>query len=229
MPALLRRTLGSVLFLLALGVAGCELTPLPRELGTQQAPLTPDQVLPTGPTCSPSGGHGKHAPFACATCHVCGGVLSFDPAGPAVAPGMPLPSFDATTKTCASVACHGMYSGTFTYWRQGGDGEAEQNTVSYQGSGGNTPSWYASGLGCGACHGNPPRNFVWHGNHSTTNSGLNDCQLCHPDAVGLNGVGTALSTATNCGPTANLPCATLHRNGVVDVQPRFKSTCFGCH
>ena len=59
------------------------------------ARLTQDEVLPTGAACAPNGAHGKHAGYECKVCHVCGGVLAFDPLGPAVAPGLAAPAFDA--------------------------------------------------------------------------------------------------------------------------------------
>jgi predicted CxxxxCH...CXXCH cytochrome family protein len=139
----------------------------------------------------------------------------------------PQPTFDATAKTCSGVACHSIPSGTFTYLFPGGDGEPVAETVTY-GGGTATPSWYSAGIGCTGCHGNPPQNYLWHGG---LHGGGNQCELCHPDAVSVNGVATGLSTATNCaGPNGTLiACASLHANGTLDVQPKFKSTCFGCH
>lgn len=161
--------------------------------------------------CSPTGAHAKHGAISCATCHFCAGTVSFDPAGGAVAAGQPAPSFDAVAKTCASIACHGMYSGTFGYWFQGGDGNAEYRTVTYQGlSGGGTPSWYDANVGCAACHGVPPQNFSWHTGHG----GGTACSLCHPD---VNATGTAITNPA------------LHGNGVPDVVGQFKPSCFGCH
>lgn len=191
----------------------------------QASYLTQDEVLPTGPACTPTGAHGKHAVYDCKVCHVCGGVLDFDPLGPAVSPGMPLPAFDATAKTCSNVACHGMYSGTFSYYFQGGDGEPELHTVAYQGNGGSTPPWYSTGAGCSACHGNPPLapggfKYTWHsGFHANQlpTGPLNQCQLCHPDASGSGGVGTTITDPSR------------HANGALDVAGRFTSTCFNCH
>ncbi len=181
--------------------------------------LAQDEVLPTGQCGTGTGAHGKHSAFDCSACHYVGGVLCFDGNGPAVAPGKPLPSFDVTSKTCSNISCHGMYSGTFSYYFIGGDGEPVLQTVSYAGSGGSTPSWYSTGAGCSACHGNPPRNSTWHSGYHvggpTTPS--NQCQLCHPDASGLNGLGTAITNPA------------LHANGTVEVQARFTSSCFGCH
>jgi hypothetical protein len=195
------------------------------DAGTIISPdLSADEVLTPGNCGSGTGAHAKHAVFDCQVCHYVGGVLCFDISGPAVASGAPLPSFDATAKTCSNIACHGVPAGTFSYYFIGGDGEAVLNTVSYGGSMVSTPSWYATGLGCAACHGNPPRNGsngsnVWHsGLHAGgPTAAPNQCQFCHPDATGSNGVGTAITNPA------------LHGNGVVNVQATFRSSCFGCH
>jgi hypothetical protein len=186
--------------------------------------------------CTGTGAHDRHGTFVCATCHLVGGSICFDPGGPAQAPGETPPAFDPVAKTCSSVACHGMYSGLFTYqrWDYGCDCP-EVVTVPYEGGGGGTPSWYATGAGCSACHGNPPPAYpAWHGLHANRSfSGSNDCQLCHPDALAETdtGVGYALDTATTCtvngGP--NQSCALLHANGTVDVTPRWASRCISCH
>lgn len=190
------------------------------------AQLTQDEVLPTGATCAPNGAHGKHAGYDCKVCHLCGGVLAFDPLGPAVSPGLAAPAFDASAKTCSNVACHGMYAGTFSFYFPGGDGEPELITVVYQGNGGSTPSWYSSGAGCTACHGNPPANapvfgaYTWHSGHhgnQLPTGTMNQCQLCHPDAAGSGGLGTTITDRTR------------HANGSVDVAGRFTNACFGCH
>ncbi len=171
-------------------------------------------------TCSPLAAHPKHATATCTTCHACDGVVAFDPAGLAVMPGQPAPTFDAATKTCANVACHGVRAGTFSYFMPDGQGEAELRTFDYGSTPQPTPSWLTTGIGCAGCHGNPPRNGYWHsGSHALQGptGTVNQCQLCHPDATGSNGVGTAITNPA------------LHGNGVVDVQPRYKSSCFGCH
>jgi hypothetical protein len=186
--------------------------------------MTQDEVLPVGPTCTATGAHAKHAFTSCATCHACGGVIQFT--APAVSASTPQPTFDATAKTCSSVACHGVPAGTYSYYFPDGNGDPQLNTVTYGGTSSSTPPWYTTGASsCTACHGNPPQNYVWHGTHP----GGNKCELCHPDVVSANGVATGLSTATNCGPTGTSPCASLHANGTVDVSPRFTSVCFGCH
>jgi hypothetical protein len=189
--------------------------------------VTQGEAVTSGPTCSGTGAHDKHGFTSCTTCHVCGGIVQFDPNGPAVAPGKLPPSFDTSSKTCSSVACHGVPAGTYSYYFPGGDGTPELKTVTYGGTAASTtPSWYATGIGCTACHGNPPANYVW---HSGSHGGGNQCELCHIDAVSQNGIATGLNPATNCGPNGTTPCAALHANGVLDVTAQFNSTCFGCH
>jgi hypothetical protein len=140
-------------------------------------------------------------------------------------------------KTCSSVACHSVPAGTFTYstydW---GTEEVVWVSVPYGGGASQTtPSWYTTGgSSCTACHPLPASNYTWHSGYHGGTASNNSCQLCHPDAVGVTGpggvvTGVALSTATNCGPARNQPCAALHANGAMDVTPRWSSSCFGCH
>jgi hypothetical protein len=183
---------------------------------------------PTDPACTPTGAHAKHT-SVCSVCHFVAGRLAFDPNGPAYAswtPGQPRPAFNATTKTCSNVACHGVPAGTFSYYFPGGDGEPVLNTVNYGGPATQvTPAWNSTGTTCSGCHPNPPRNGsdgsnVWHsgyhGGQGPTGA-YNQCQFCHPDATGSNGAGTAITNPT------------LHGNGTANVQARFTSACFGCH
>jgi predicted CxxxxCH...CXXCH cytochrome family protein len=200
--------------------------------------LTQDEVCVDGdPACTASGAHGPnslnnnvagHSGFTCAVCHKVGGRLSFDRNGPAYGSGQPAPTFDAAAKTCSNIACHGVPSGTWSYYVYdwGADDYILTTLTIYGNPGGVTPSWYATGAaGCGACHGNPPRNGssgsnVWHsGNHGGQGptGAYNQCQFCHPDATGSNGVGTAITNPA------------LHGNGVFNVQATFTSRCFGCH
>lgn len=189
-----------------------------------QKSMTIDEVFSTCTASDATGAHAKHDAFTytnnCKICHKIGGILCFDPAGPAVAPGKPLPSFDATSKICSNISCHGMYSGTYGYYSRGGDGEAVYELALYSGAGGTTPNWNATGVSCTACHGNPPTipdstmKYIW---HSGYHGGGNECQLCHPDVTGTGGVGTAITNPT------------LHANGTVDVQAAFKRGCFNCH
>ena len=186
----------------------------------------------SAPSCTPTGAHGKHDAFDCKECHFVGGRLAFKVSGLAYGSGWtsakPRPGFDATpgVKTCSNVACHGVPAGTFSFYFPGGDGEPVLNTVNvYGNTTGVTPSWYATGSTCTGCHPNPPRNGtdgsnVWHsGNHGNQGptGARNQCQFCHPDATGSNGVGTAITSPA------------LHGNGVYNVQASFTSACFSCH
>jgi hypothetical protein len=177
----------------------------------------------TSYACNPGGAHPRHAAFACTTCHMSHGPSRFDPNGPAVIrpsagnPFPPVPTYAPTAKTCSNVACHAIPQGTFSYYFPGGDGEPELKTVSYGGPVAATPSWYAAGAGCAACHANPPPNGMWHGGRHAVNYGGTTCQFCHPGEAGSSNVGTAIVNAA------------LHRNGTVEVQARFRTYCFDCH
>lgn len=207
-----------------------------RKAASKSVALVQEEVCTDGdPACTPTGAHGSpsstpagHYRYDCRTCHRIGGRLAFDRSGPAYGAGLPAPSFDAASKTCSNVACHGVPAGTFSYYFPGGDGEPVLNTVSYGGtSAGQTPSWYATGAsGCKACHGDPPAtgsngSNVWHSGYhggGGPSSPQNQCQFCHPDASSPgNGIG---DTITN---------PSLHANGTVNVQATFKTSCFGCH
>jgi hypothetical protein len=208
------------------------------------AGLTADHVVATGQACTPTGKHLEHGRYACATCHQCFGTVSFDPAvaGSTAA-------FDATTKSCSSVKCHAVAAGTFTYtqWDWGCECVVEV-TVPYGDAGAGTPNWYAaSGQGCNACHGFPPKYngtaYTWHsGQHGYGIPNGNTCQLCHPDATGayvyggpLSYVGTSGGAITSCAPgtycasSGAITNASLHGNGVLDVTPGWTGACFGCH
>jgi hypothetical protein len=230
----------------SLVVAGCgqeelvSAAPAAQAVGVTRtwSNLTQSQVCPdmaqaaTNPACQPSGGHGSsHGGAACTACHAVGGRLAFPLGGAAYGPdwtpGKPLPTFDATSKTCSNIACHAVPAGMpYSYYFPGGDGEPVLNTVyTYGNAGGTTPSWYATGIGCGACHPNPPTNGstgsnAWHsgyhGGQGPTGA-RNQCQFCHPDARGSNGQGTTITNSA------------LHANGAINVQASFTSTCFGCH
>ncbi len=204
---------------LALGLgAGCG-------SGTGTTSVT-SQAATAGATCNPDGAHPKHAFAPCQTCHLCRGVVQFDPAGAAVGASMPAPVFDPATKTCSNVACHAVQPGTFSYSFPDGSGEPALVTVSYGGGAARpTPAWTSAGLGCAACHDNPPRtgstgSNAWHsgyhGGQGPTGAN-NQCQLCHPDATGTGGVGTAITNPA------------LHANRVANVSATFKRACFGCH
>jgi hypothetical protein len=181
-----------------------------------------------------TGKHEKHVTiynYACSKCHLNYSMITSHANGAwdAQDPASQIVWFDETNPTgtwgndtgagtgvCSALSCHGLYSGTFTF-DFAGDGNL--TTVSYAGAGVTTPSWYSTGLGCSACHGNPPSAYsAWHGSHANnTFSGPNDCQLCHPNAIGSGGIGTAITDTT------------LHVNLAVNVQPSWKSLCFRCH
>jgi hypothetical protein len=239
----------------------------PRSEATGVAPRTAKALAQTDfcddaeVGCEPTGAHGKlavnfatgHAGYECKECHYIGGRLAFKPGGLAFLPApSPRPYFNADTNTCSNIACHYVKPGTFTYSFPGGDGEPVQNTVPYGGGTPQpTPDWYATGASCGACHRSPPyapsppydanQPYTWHSGYHGGFLADNNCQFCHPDAVGtFTGfstsippqpvwVGLGLSTATNCGPARNQPCAALHANGGLNVQATFSSRCFGCH
>jgi hypothetical protein len=126
--------------------------------------------------------------------------------------------------SCSSVACHGVPAGTFSYYFPDGSGEAALNTVEFGGTYVETPIWGSTGSSCTACHGNPPMtgsngSNIWHsGRHAGgPTAASNQCQFCHPSASGTGGRGTTITNPA------------LHGNGRVEVQVRFKSSCFGCH
>jgi predicted CxxxxCH...CXXCH cytochrome family protein len=212
---------------------------------SSRSALTQEHVIPTGQACAPTGKHLEHRAYGCATCHQCEGSVSFDGsvAGASAA-------FDATAKTCSNVACHGVPAGTFTYskWDWGIE---DMVTVSIPYGGGTPPvaDWYAApGMGCGVCHGYPPKYngaaYAWHsGRHgSSTTANANACQLCHPDATGAyvyggppsrlattGGLITSCAPGTYCSAPGVITNPSLHRNGVLDVAPRWASACNGCH
>jgi hypothetical protein len=223
----------ALLGLPALMVIGCGQEA--QEAVQAQASARPKQLLvqadvcadASDPLCTPTGAHGKHGGYACSVCHKVAGRLAFDKAGPAYGTGLPAPSFDATAKTCSNVACHSVKPGTFSYYFPDGAGDPQLYTVNYGGGAPPTsPAWTSTGAGCAACHGNPPKygsdgSNVWHsGFHANQGptGAANQCQFCHPDAYSPNnGIGTTITNAS------------LHGNGVVNVQASFKSSCFGCH
>ena len=201
----------------------------PVKTGSRSGMLTQDQTCLDGdPACTPTGAHARHASYACSVCHKVAGRLVFDRNGPAYAAGQPAPTFDATAKTCSNVACHSV-SGTFTYERYNwGSDSYDQVSFAYGGSG-SQPNWYATGSGtCSACHGMPPTYAAWHsGQHGTQPmyATTNACQTCHPDASGLLVYGPTGVTAQN----VSITNPSLHRDGTLQVTPRFTSACFGCH
>jgi predicted CxxxxCH...CXXCH cytochrome family protein len=165
-------------------------------------------------------GSAMAGPVACAECHAVPSApvdLSVHPIGTTTVPlrgdlatgfGTTNPSYAGGT--CSSTYCHGGYSGTFAYTF--GD-PPEDKTFTYQGKFA-SPTWNGTAA-CGSCHGIPPAGTnTW---HSGAHGGGNDCSLCHPDAAG-----TSASNASVTDPSR-------HVDGKIDVAPRFKSSCYGCH
>jgi predicted CxxxxCH...CXXCH cytochrome family protein len=164
-------------------------------------------------------------PVACGSCHaamtdafspghIVNGIAHLTFGGLATA-GNAHPSWNRSTATCSSTYCHGGYSGTYSYttWDYALDRPITV-TMTY-GGGNGAPLWTDGPMTCTSCHGNPPRqNGNW---HAGSHGGGNDCQICHPDAVGSSGVGTAITNPAQ------------HVNGVVEVAPQWKTTCFYCH
>jgi len=213
--------------------------------------LTQSQVCVVQPDGScvptvPTGAHAKHSP-TCSICHKVAGTLSFDPAGPAYSsPSGPIPSFDATAKTCSNVACHGVAAGTYSYYFPGNEMDAdgypipELKVVNYGGYvTASTPSWYVTGAaGCTACHGNPPYPPLpasdgsnnWHSGLHANSQPLNACELCHNRLQGSTYSPIAQSSLVSgkyMGTAILIPAQ--HANGTANVAARFQSSCFGCH
>ncbi len=209
-----------------------------------------NECIDGDPACAPSGAHESHGAFACTVCHKVAGRLSFDSQGPAYAAGRPIPRFDAVSKTCTNIACHGTVTGSYTYTAYDGDETVWDVTVPHSSDGSSaTPSWYATGSGgCGGCHNYPPTagglRYAWHsGSHAQpTHANTNTCQFCHPDATGAFAYGTYKSTTggqiptcatgTFCSAPGSITNDSLHGNGVVDVQVNWslvRSSCYPCH
>ena len=168
-------------------------------------------------------GHSIHmndVGMACTDCHTPHGgsfVSIFRFPASAYIPNGPAPSLDTVAKTCSNVACHMVPVGSYAYWAIGGDGEPFLNEVSYGGPV-VTPPWTEALRGaCRACHGSPPSPAAgaWHSAMHGGGGARAECSLCHPGVTMVNGE-LVLS-------------GTTHKNGVVDVTPKWKSTCFGCH
>jgi predicted CxxxxCH...CXXCH cytochrome family protein len=241
--SLLRRvvSVASIAAAGALLAAGCGTRapePAAEGPGAAVSKIAPDLAAASAGACMPTGAHPKHAAYACTVCHLQSGSLCFDPAGPATIAGAPPPSFEVAAKTCSSVACHRVAPGTFVYSFPGGDGEPETRSAPYgSASAPATPSWYATGAGCRACHdlSYGGTRYVW---HSGLHGGGNGCALCHLDATGTAtptgpSADSAISTATTCPPnpppSGTRACSSYHANQVVNVTPKFRTSCFGCH
>jgi predicted CxxxxCH...CXXCH cytochrome family protein len=145
------------------------------------------------------GAHAKHlAPggpasngFACATCHAVPALdapLAHVDGVPAVALGMPagIPprgeTFAPATQTCSNTYCHAPFA------------PANPGTLP-------APTWTGGPIGCGGCHGAPPRT----GRHPEVSPGHANfgCDGCH---------------ATVSSPTSAIVGKALHVNGSVEVE-----------
>jgi hypothetical protein len=218
--------------------------------------MTQDEMR-TAPctTADGSGAHPKHAGFNCKVCHMVGGVMCFDPSGPAYNASYGAPAFDVATKTCTNVACHTVAPGTFSYYFPGDETDADGypipvlKTVNY--GGGTTPqvtpSWYTAPgtAGCTACHANPPvygsdGSNNWHSGFHANNQNVgainpNACELCHNSTAVPYGtwVPVAFSSVGSDGKyhgyQINPAAISQHANGVATVNAKFVSQCFGCH
>lgn len=222
-----------------------------KEAQAKSAPkivaLAQSEVCVEGdPECTPSGAHGKHGGFACSVCHKVAGRLVFDKSGPAYTqpynPSNPVPSFNATTKTCSNIACHAIPAGVFSYYTQGSEMDAdgypipELVTVPYGGSGGaSSANWNATVGNCSACHDNPSKYngayYPWHSGFHANNQnvgpvGPNACELCH-NAPGFPVVSAIAQSDGTKGTSILLPA--LHGNGIINVNARFRTVCFNCH
>ncbi len=220
--------------------------------------LDQSEVCNFPPTCTPTGAHAKHSP-TCSVCHKVAGTLSFDPAGPAYNANYGSPSYNATGKSCSNVACHTVAPGTFSYYFPGDETDADGypipvlKTVHY--GGGTpppTPSWYSTGQGCSACHGNAPYPSTlegpdtWHSSFHANNQNVgpinpNACELCHNSTAVPNGTWVPVAFSSNTSPPLTQadgkyhgyqinPAATgQHANGTATVSAYFRSACFNCH
>ncbi len=208
-------------------------------------------------TADGTGAHPKHSGFDCKVCHMVGGVMCFDPSGPAHNAAYGDPTFDATAKTCTNVACHTVAPGTFSYYYPGDEVDADGypipvlKTVHYGGGTPQpTPSWYTAPgtAGCTACHGNPPYpplpasdgSNAWHSGSHANNQNVgainpNACELCHNSTAVPYGtwVPVAFSSVGTDGKyhgyQINPAAITQHANGTATVNAKFVSQCFGCH
>jgi predicted CxxxxCH...CXXCH cytochrome family protein len=180
------------------------------------------------------GAHTKHlgatlsAAVACTDCHrvpaealsaghVDGSAVKMVFGGRATAGGA-LATWDAAAGRCASTYCHGNYSGTYTYsvWDWANE---EPMTINWPYAGRRAaPAWSDGPMTCASCHGNPPPDgSAWHSGYHGNRPEQKECQLCHPDAASVNGVGTSITDPAR------------HIDGVVDVTRLLSGSCMDCH
>ena len=188
--------------LVAIIASGCgQDTSAPEDgLASQSSALTQDHVIPTGEVCAPTGAHGKHATFGCAACHVCGGVLQFDPNGPAVKrrpaaaelrrDGEDVLQRRVPQRSVRNLHLHRLGLG----FRLGGRGHRAVRRQRRQ------RDAFLVHDGRRGLHRLPRQPARTTTPGTATHGGGNQCELCHPDAVSSGGVATGLNPATNCGP-----------------------------
>jgi predicted CxxxxCH...CXXCH cytochrome family protein len=108
------------------------------------------------------------------------------------------PAYDAASRTCSNIWCHGA----------GQKGTTADVIVA--------PRWdLASGsIGCGRCHGIPPAD------HQPTLT-IADCHLCHGAAIDASGTLTAnhVNGTVDITPGVASSCATCHGDGSSNVLP----------
>ena len=151
--------------------------------------------------------HRLRGPLVCADCHIVPETLNspghIDHPGPAqvfpsgwsgiAAAGGAMPSYDANSRTCSAVYCHG-------------NGTLAVDTAS---SILRSPSWFATTIvnaECGSCHGIPPIDAS-----HTPQMTLGTCFTCHPSTI--DNTGSLIVTGSGASETST------HINGVVDVVP----------
>lgn len=102
-------------------------------------------------------------------------------------------SFEATTKQCSNVYCHGGVLG---------DAAASNNRPAWDGG--------AAAAACGTCHGNPPAT------HART-----DCASCHPKTIAANGALSAshIDAVIDVGNGSGT-CTACHGSGTQPAPPR---------
>jgi hypothetical protein len=141
---------------------------------------------------------------------VFGGVAAQVPAGT-------VPAWNRATASCAGTYCHGNYAGTYAYSVY--DWGSDSYTTLYAAYAGKkaTATWTGGPMTCASCHDDPPRTGTWHSGLHGSLATDRACELCHPDATGTAAGGVSITDPAQ------------HVNGSVEVTPRWRSRCFGCH